>query len=233
MLPELKDLVEQYPLDWFSDLHPLCRYGCDSQAEYPGTLQIAEELGLKHPWMRDGSGPWRMTTDFVAILNGGPSLLAVARKPDPLATLSTRDRREKELLRIEREYWKRRDVEWLLITSDEFDARVVKELRRSAPWALADSVQSDEKAKAVRIAKANRHASLSQILQATAQALGSMEAAQASLWQSIWRGELPIDLRRSWRPYLPLRHISEAEFWSLNPVRSRRSAWPKVDPQEV
>ena len=235
MLPELDDVTEQYPLDWLSELHPLCRYGYGDPTVYPGTIQIAEELGFKHPRLRDGSGPWCMTTDFVIVLDDprvGRSMLAVARKPKPLDASDPKDRRPIQLLKIEREFWRRRNVEWLLITPNELDVRVRMELSRSAPWALAADVDANVKEVATRIAKAHRHMSLTVVLEAIAPVVGSQEIAQAALWQSIWRGELPIDLRRSWRPYLPLRHISSEEFWSFNPVRSRRSSWQDVAPLE-
>jgi hypothetical protein len=52
-----------------------------------------------------------------------------------------------------------------------------------------------------------------------------MEAAQRALWQAVWTGALPVDLRRGWRPHVPFRVISHAAFWDLNPIAARRSAW--------
>jgi hypothetical protein len=55
--------------------------------------------------------------------------------------------------------------------------------------------------------------------------LGSLDLAQRAVWQSIWRGELPIDLTRGWRPHVPLKLVSPAKFAEFNPILSRRSAW--------
>jgi len=48
--------------------------------------------------------------------------------------------------------------------------------------------------------------------------------AQRIFWQAIWKGELPVDLRRGWRPEEPVCLISHEEFKDLNPIASGRTA---------
>ena len=87
-----------------------------------------------------------MTTDFLLVLQT-PSknleLLAVAFKPK--ADLS--NRRTRELLNIEREYWLARGVTWLLITPELFDKQVALRLRDTMPWALGTTVSENDLSK--------------------------------------------------------------------------------------
>jgi hypothetical protein len=227
MLPNVEDLVEQFKLNEESEAHPLCRYDQTYQTTlYPGTLELATRLGIKHPELTAAEKTvcWNLTTDLVVVLRTtkGLKLLAVARKPDQEFRRRTRTR---NLLRLEREFWNRRGVEWLLITPAECEDAVVMTLRDTAPWGLEGAASPAERALAVTVAKMHVGESLTSILKRIASGIGSLEGAQRALWQSIWMGELPIDLRRGWRPHLPLRLVSRDEFQSFNPLASRRSAW--------
>lgn len=227
MLLGLDDSLEQYRLDLVSHPHALAAYyERDTAVLYPGTLQLAEELGMKHPMVHGGgdSAPWRATTDFVVILRlprQPRKLIAVAFKPSGCLER----RRTRELLCLEREFWLRQGEEWLLITPDQFDKRVRLTLCRTAAWALDDQVSAEERQLAKAIVNRRQGDSLTELLDVIAGELHSLRRAQAALWQAVWKGELPVDLRRGWRPYAALDHISEEDFWSLNPIASRRSAW--------
>lgn len=131
MLPGVVDLREQFPLA--HDEHPpeLAAYQVDRHGlTMPGTLQIAEDLGHKHPWVRKGEDdePWVMTTDLLLTLfnrMGRSELLAISVKhADELS-----DKRTLELLRIEREYWRRQDVYWLLLNSTLYNDMVANAIR--------------------------------------------------------------------------------------------------------
>lgn len=227
MLANVDDCLEQYKLSPEDSPHPLANYGeRDSEALFPGTSRLADELGIKHPKLSDANGtvPWVPTSDLVVVfkaVGGARHLLALAFKPNDW---ETRPRTE-QLLRLEREFWFRRDVPWLLITPRQYEATVVLTLRRTACWALADDVSSDYRQIACRAARANPFISVTQIIDLLQAQLPSLEIAQRALWQSVWSGELPIDLRRGWRPHLPLRQIGSDEFVAQNPIASRRSAW--------
>ena len=227
MLPDVDDCLEQFRLSPEDSAHPLANYGeRDPEFLFPGTLRLAGELGIKHPALRDATGtvPWVPTSDLVIAFKAGigpRQLLALAFKPKDW----TLRRRTRELLQLEREFWLRRGVPWLLITPAQFDASVVLTLRRTAGWALADEVPRESCEIAAQIARSNPFASMTRLLALLQGHLCDLDMAQRALWQSIWAGDLPIDLRRGWRPHLPLRHISQEEFLDQNPIVSRRSAW--------
>jgi hypothetical protein len=165
-----------------------------------------------------------MTTDLVLVFNRpceDRTLLALAFKPKGWG----KRRRAKQLLRLEREYWLRRGVPWLLITPELYGKRVLMTLRRIACWAIVDPVSPELRRLACEIAIANPFASVTQLLQLIEPRCSSMYMAQGALWQAVWYGDLPIRLTRGWRPHLPLEHISPEEFALQNPIAARRSSW--------
>ena len=137
MLSDLEDSLEQFKLTPENSLHPLSAYQPCGDEPFEGTLKIAERLGIKHPELTDGISkePWRLTTDHVLVIRppkGDRRILAIAYKPDQDAL----NARQRQLLSIEREYWRVRNVEWLLITPGQSERAVRMTLRRTAPWAL-------------------------------------------------------------------------------------------------
>ena len=227
MLPDLDDCVEQCPLTTEDSAHLLTAYGeRDTSVLIPGTVELCRQLGIKHPKISDSSETtlWRATTDLVLVFKREQSprtLLALAFKPSGW----DKGRRTKELLKLEREYWIRRGVPWLLITPELYDFRVVLTLRRIACWALAEDVPIEARRLAARVARERAGFSVTRVLEVIASMVGSMELSQRALWQAVWNGDLPIDLRRGWRPHVPLQLIPADEFTNLNPIASRRSAW--------
>lgn len=225
MLPGVDDAIEQCKLDTQEAPHLLTAYGEGKPWElFPGTLTIADTLGIKHPITRDcqSSAPWVPSTDLVLIFRnelGKREVLALAFKP------AVESRRTTALLSLEREYWNARGVPWLLITPDLYDQRVALTLRRIAPWALGGTTSVEDRQITADVARRMAGFSVTRVLYRAADFLGSLEAAQRALWQAVWHGELPIDLRRGWRPQTPLKFISDFAFWDLNPIASRRSAW--------
>lgn len=227
MLPNLDDSLEQYKLSPEDAPHPLAAYfERDAQILFPGTERLAKKLGIKHPVLHDGdeSALWKPTTDLVLVIKPkgrARRLLALAFKPRDWF-MNTRTRK---LLCLEREFWLSRDSEWLLITPDLYDERVVLTLRRIGCWALGKEVPAEVRLVAVEVARQNPGHSVTRLLEEIHGLVGALELAQRALWQAIWNGELPIDLRRGWRPHVPLKHITEAEFTALNPIAARRSSW--------
>lgn len=227
MLPNLVDVREQYPLCLEEGLDELSQYEEDLSAQrFPGTLEIAKHLGIKHPKTTGygESSNWVMSTDLLLTLlepDGKLALLAVSVKlGDELA-----NKRKLELLAIERKYWEVRGVEWLLITPDLYDHAVTLTLRNTMPWALGEAVNEATQNAAIRLAKSCQSRSLTSLLNQLCSQLGDLDLAQRSFWQSVWNGRIPLDLRRGWRPHQAIVLLDQDSFIDLNPVASKRSAW--------
>lgn len=227
MLPNVADIREQFPLALESNHHELEAYYPGAFIQYfPGTQAMATQLGYKHP-MTYGNGqraPWVMTTDLLLTLKnprGRLDLLAVACKPASELT----HKRTKQLLEIEKAYWQARGVPWLLITPDLYDKLVGLTLRNVLPWSLGEPVPQGSLDSANSIFRSCYGHSLTHILLELEPILGDMNHAQLAFWQGVWFGQIPIDLRRGWRPHIPPLLLSTDEFTAQNPVAMRRSAW--------
>lgn len=223
----LFDLLEQFPLSLAAAAHELTKYTVDaSQTTYPGTVELAERLGIKHPKTSESgtTNEWVMSTDLLLVLRspaGLFELLAVSIKTDE----DFSKKRTKELLSLEREYWVSRGVTWLLITPSLYDKQVGLRLRDTMPWALENLVGEDDLNIAAALATEFQARSLTLAFEILSAKFGSLDHAQRSFWQAVWCGKIPLDLRRGWRPHQPITLLTEAEFVALNPIASRRSAW--------
>jgi len=104
------DIREQYPL------LPLAE-----------TIEIAEHIKVKHPRDPKTKAFIVMSTDFLGTFN--------VNAASPLKARSVKyevDRqvsRTQEKLLIEREYWRRRNVDWKVITENSIDAVLVKNIK--------------------------------------------------------------------------------------------------------
>jgi len=227
MLLNVLDIREQFPLSKADAPCELAAYRADvSEQLFPGTLSIAKRLGFKHPLTTDvgESDDWVMSTDFLLLLkhaDGALELLAIAVKP--IGEIAKK--RTKELLEIEREYWATRGITWLLITPNEYDERVGINLRMNMPWALGEAADDSAQHAAMHIVQNYPGRSLTFVLNNLSASLGDMDLAQRAFWQAVWAGKIPLDLRRGWRPHLPIVLLPPAAFLALNPISSRRSAW--------
>lgn len=78
------------------------------------TIVIADELGIKHPVDPKTNEPIVMTTDFLLTVDKGEGIVEVAR------TVKMKDelykKRVLEKFDIENVYWKRRNVDWGIVT---------------------------------------------------------------------------------------------------------------------
>lgn len=227
MLLDVIDVREQFPLAQQEARHELGAYRIDIGDErFPGTLALASKLRFKHPKTTEGSdsAPWVMTTDLLIALRGesdSVSLLAVAVKTIDEAE----HQRKRELLAIEREYWLARGIPWLLITPTLYDQQVALNLRMQMPWTLGERVSAGERELAVNVVQRFPGRSLTFVLQKLEASLGEMDLAQRAFWQAVYRGEIPMSLRRGWRPHQPIVLLPNADFIAQNPIAMRRSAW--------
>ncbi len=225
-LPGVIDIREQYPLALNTAPHELSAYDVRLHStSCPGTIELAKTMRVRHPVSKEGvaSEPNVITTNL--LITFGPEhaqrrLLAVSCKSSAPRSSSAR-------LRLQAAYWRERQVPWLLITPAEFDSTLALTLQRTAGWALGTPASHAAMAVAAEVIQASAgHRSLTEILQQIQHRHGvDMAQAQFALWQTLWRGQPPVDLRRGWRPHLPLRLMGRADWHDLNPVAARRSAW--------
>jgi len=103
---EVKDIREQFPLLPLSE-----------------TIEIANELNIVHPIDPKSKDFIVMTTDFVPTVTSSYQDHIVARAVKYEDDL--RDPRTAEKLKIEKAYWKRRKVDWAIITETSIDPVLV------------------------------------------------------------------------------------------------------------
>ncbi len=99
---DIIDIREQYPLLPIED-----------------TMDIAMELGVTHPKDPKTNEPIVMTTDFLITKNNNGEYMEIAR------TIKSKDdllnKRILEKFEIERLYWKRKEIDWGIVTENEID----------------------------------------------------------------------------------------------------------------
>lgn len=227
MLPNLIDIREQIPLSYEDSFHELKDYDINTSNQYfSGTKQVCEELGVKHPKI-NGNGrsiPWTMTTDILLTLkypNNKFYLLAISLKPKYFKL----EGRKKKIQEIEKIYWEQRGVKWLLITPETYHPNVALTLRMTYQWVVNSRIEKNELLKYSDILIEESGRPLYLALNKLKAKLGDMNLAQCMFWQNVWSGNVPIDLRRGWRPHDNYQIISPHEFKLLNPIISGRSAW--------
>jgi hypothetical protein len=102
----IEDIQEQFPLD---------------VAE---TMAIAEQLGIPHP-QDDESGEYiHLTEDFLITLRIGMVTIKLARSLKTIADLEKK--RTLEKLEIHRLYWKRREIDWGIVTKQDLPEELIK-----------------------------------------------------------------------------------------------------------
>lgn len=115
------DIREQFPL------HPVSE-----------TQRIAKGLGYRHPIQRwKWKGKWNQqpavqTSDFRITLCDSSPVPEIIISVKPSAQLESR--RVLEKLELERMYWKRRSIEWHLVTEQELPPILIDNLRLILPF---------------------------------------------------------------------------------------------------
>lgn len=146
--PAVKDLREQYPQWPHRHESPLAALHGDLGLHWPGlhptdsegTLAIAKSLRVRHANFVGLKVPYVYTTDQLVTLQ-------VKNQPPVLAAICVKyrsDLRPKKVrrkmfrkLRLEREYWRRLGIPWLLVTDRSINERVYRNLE----WAFSGVVQ--------------------------------------------------------------------------------------------
>ena len=105
----VKDIREQFPLLPIED-----------------TIAIASEIGIKHPKNPKTGEDIIMTTDFLITVSTADGIKEVAR------TIKSKDdllnKRILEKFEIERIFWKKRNVDWAIVTEEEIDRTIANNM---------------------------------------------------------------------------------------------------------
>lgn len=81
------------------------------------TIDIARNLGIRHPEIQKTSCPVVFTTDFLLTVPDTTGKIYIARTAKHLSELS--NPRVVEKLEIERQYWTARNVDWAVVTEKD------------------------------------------------------------------------------------------------------------------
>ena len=139
----VEDIREQYALRLKKNEDPEDLYlepmlddiGEYTSLEFDCTMEIAQTYGFRHPQSRFGL--CRMATDFLLTMAGGDyRYIAVSIK-------GSRDlsRRDKEKLLIEKSYWMRRRIPWLLVFKDELNTIAADNIRLATKFYDAQNIR--------------------------------------------------------------------------------------------
>lgn len=228
MVPGVVDIREQFPLSLFAREEELSLVRAIPFGRMaPGTLELAADLRIRHPRLGAARNEdwWVMSTDFLLTVQeeDGLHLVAVSVKfDDELIRPRARD-----LLHIERQYWLSQGVPWLLITPATYSPQVALAVRHALPWSLVpESIPKEVLLHVPTLWPKFHGASLERALSLVSATFECSRAdAQFLFWGAVWSGALPIDLAMDMHPRSTVRVLTMPDFWSLNPVISRRSSW--------
>lgn len=120
-LSEHFELAHHYQMEWALDC-------IDIREQFPllpleKTMYIAQKLGIKHPVDPKTRHPIVMTTDMLLTIRSGEDLKFMAHSIKPAAKLSAR---VLEKLEIEKCFFKDQGIEWALITENQINYNLVK-----------------------------------------------------------------------------------------------------------
>jgi TnsA endonuclease N terminal/TnsA endonuclease C terminal len=119
--PAVIDIREQFPLD------------------REVTMELAKQLGIKHPADPKTKVPIVMSTDFVVTTSRGDELVDLARCVKYEKDLGST--RVLEKLEIERAYHQIKKTDWGIVTEHEIDPRLTENVKWVHPYRHPDSLQ--------------------------------------------------------------------------------------------
>lgn len=163
------------------------------------TQEIASELGVRHPIYPTTKTPTVMTTDLLITLAGpdGDQLLAISVKLTKDLTP-----RNLEKLLIEKVYWSRRGVEWLLITEKEISSHRINNLS-FFELSLVDDCMSSSTVTPEDFSKQfeenwNRELSFNMIMAKATNEVGvDVHTGHTLLGRAVWNHQSRLDIERS------------------------------------
>ena len=99
----------------------------DIREQYPllpvtETVEIADMLGIRHPRDSVSKYPYVMTSDFVITTTQGYAVRSVKMVSE------LENPRVLEKLEIERMYWRRRNIDWRIVTEEQIDFQRARNL---------------------------------------------------------------------------------------------------------
>ena len=133
--------------------------------------------------------------------------------------------RKCNLLRVEKNYWKNEDADWLLITEENYNSAVRDTVIRVLPYVThAIQIDIELKFKCAALSSGFHKKSLKNALSIINQEL-NVDISYASIifWQTVWAGLIPLDLTISRYISDKINLISFEQFWEQNPIFSRRT----------
>lgn len=225
MCVDVVEVREQFQLPPTSG--PYGRRSGPTDGWVEGTEAIAESLGLRHPALRQGgtTRAWSMTSDLALILRSShpdPGLVVSIKYDDEL-----KQPRKMELLRLEREFWRRQGIPWLLLTPRLYDRSSQGVLRTGLPYVVGQPpVPASHIALCRELQPDISGMTMKDICRTLQDRLDTpTSGALSAFWGSVWVGALTLDLTQAWRSDQRVRFVSSSEFTAQNPIASRRSAW--------
>lgn len=176
------------------------------------TMEIAKDIGVKHPFYRGTQVPIVMTSDLYVLRArqaGAPFVLCV--KPDDAIQPGAKGlKRTLEKLEIEKCYWQRRGVCWRLVTEKHFDLTRVTNLAVLRPtgkvWRSREGLQRAMEIAEIVDSAQWRGQALDRLLDATG--WGRQETFEA-IGNAIWRRLLQVDLSQALNLRRPLALMGE------------------------
>lgn len=179
---------------------------------FPRTVcwQIANDIGISHPYDTSSGTPRVLTTDFLCTLAGdGSSLLALSAKYE--AELAEADPGVLARLELERRFWEHFGIPWRLVTDQDIPHPLVENLE----W-LFDCAELPKTLHVPTGTIAERLASIGTV-EDTLQSLANYAASGLELSESeslqvvchlIWHRKITVDLEKT---------ISPSTFQVINP----------------
>jgi hypothetical protein len=163
------------------------------------TQEIAAGLGVKHPIYPTTRTPTVMTTDLLLTLgrSAGEQLLAISVKLTKDLTP-----RNLEKLLIEKVYWRRRGVEWLLITEKEISNHRINnlsffELSLADDCRFSSPVAPEEFSKQFEV-NWKRELSFNMIMTKATNEVGvDVHTGHTLLGQAVWNHQTRLDIERN------------------------------------
>lgn len=128
-------LMSKLETDWFYAFHELPGIG-DIREQFPlgheETIEIANQLGIKHPTDPRSKETCVVSTDFLLTLKDEFGFVERAIAVKTSSDLASK--RTLEKLEIERVYWSARNIDWFIVTEKELPRALVKNQRWLQPF---------------------------------------------------------------------------------------------------